>query len=789
VKSLLPFLSIDRKREIVGILLCTLGVLVLVSLATHRATDDLWFTDDLPQAIAPEVLLSNQGGVVGAAVSYMLLNLFGFAALFVPLWLGGKGWALLAHRSMASYLRSIWLIFLAVYILGVIFGMPGAGRGDPMYDPGSTLGGFVAHWTSLGLVTLFGSLGGIIVALGILAVVIAMLISWRPQTISWLHPSRWLTTLRSAATFLSDVGPSRRDKSSAAESDGPSMRERAAAFWEGVQVLFGTRELADAVEPQPRSTQRVRLVKPEPESVPSPAASYPEDELPLGMDEGPLPAIKPASAPRNRVDTTPIPAVTTGHYQFPSLSTLEAPAGLQHSVSRTELETTTTALQQTLETFGVGVDGPIRQFPGPVITRFEFKPAAGIKVNQVLGLADDLALALSAKRIRIIAPIPGKPAVGIEIPNREPQLVYLSEIINSDEFARPEWRLPLALGKTTSGQPYVADLARMPHLLIAGATGSGKSVCINAVITSLIYRLPPEFVRFLFIDPKMLELPVYDGIPHMERPVVTKAKQAEKMLVGAVGEMEDRYARLAQAGVRNIEDFNRKSTDDPLPYIVIVVDELADLMMSAESNRIETTIARLAQMARAVGIHLILATQRPSVDVITGVIKANFSSRIAFQVASKIDSRTIIDANGAEKLLGKGDMLFLLTGEPEPVRLHGALVTSQETEAIVEHLRNQSAEAAPIEHFAAADSEEETVTGTALEGYSDDPLFREAAEVVIKSKMGSVSLLQRRLGIGYQRAGRLVDQLERAGVVGPHDGSRAREVLVDLSFLETKVEA
>jgi S-DNA-T family DNA segregation ATPase FtsK/SpoIIIE len=485
VKSLLPFLSIDRKREIVGILLCTLGILVLVSLGTHRGSDDLWFIDDIPETLAPEELLSNQGGVVGAAVSYMLLNLFGFAALFVPLWLAGKGWALLAHRPMASYLRSIWLIFLGVYILGVVFGVPGAGRGDPLYDPGSTLGGFVAHWTSLGLVTLFGSVGGIIVALGILAVVIAMLISWRPETLTWLDPARWLAGLRSAAAFLSDVGPSRRSKNNVGESDGPGLRQRASAFWSGVQVLFGTRELADAAEPQQQSSRRVRLVKPEPSPVPVPAAQFPQDELPLDDEEVPLPAIRPANTPRKRVDVAGTPLVPSGNYQFPSLATLEAPAGLQHSVSRGELEATTVSLQQTLETFGVGVDGPIRQFPGPVITRFEFKPAAGIKVNQVLGLADDLALALSAKRIRIIAPIPGKPAVGIEIPNREPQMVYLSEIISSDEFARPEWRLPLALGKTTSGQPYVADLARMPHLLIAGATGSGKSVCINAVITSM----------------------------------------------------------------------------------------------------------------------------------------------------------------------------------------------------------------------------------------------------------------------------------------------------------------
>jgi S-DNA-T family DNA segregation ATPase FtsK/SpoIIIE len=783
MKSLLPFLSLDRKREIVGILLLTLGVLILVSLATHRTTDDLWFTDDIPESIAPEAVLANQGGVVGAAVAFVLLNLCGFWSLFVPLWLCGKGWALVSHRPLNTYLRSLWLAFLAVFILGVIFGIPQAGRDEPLYDPASTLGGFFAHWTARGLVTLFGTVGGVIVSVGILAVFLAMLISWRPRgLIEFERVGEWL---RSATARLKELmnplsGAPGPGKPGARERSGPGYRQRLARFWGGVRTIFGEVGANGREEPESErpARRRLQIVRSEPDAEPE----Y-EPELNADAPDESLPPLKPKRRPRRSVTSPP---AAEGEFEFPTIDLLASAPHNKAYVSRAEIQATTDALRETLETFGVTINGEISHFPGPVITRYEFKPAAGIKVNQVLALSDDLALALSAKRIRIIAPIPGKPAVGIEIPNREPQMVLLSEILTAPAYMDSSFRLPLALGKTTAGRPYVADLARMPHLLIAGATGSGKSVCINAVVTSLIYRLPPDRLRFLFIDPKRLELPVYDGVPYLERPVVTKPKQAEKILLGAVGEMEDRYGRLAGAGVRNIEDFNTRHPDEPLPYIVIVVDELADLMMSAESNRIETTIARLAQMARAVGIHLILATQRPSVDVITGVIKANFSSRIAFQVASKIDSRTIIDGNGAEKLLGNGDMLFSATGEPEPIRLHGAFVSSNETEALVAYLREQTREAEPIAAFVGADAPDEQVP-PGLDGYSDDPLFREAAEVVIKAKMGSVSLLQRRLGVGYQRAGRLVDQLERAGVVGPHDGSRAREVLVDMGFLEAKV--
>ncbi|MCX6827036.1 MAG: DNA translocase FtsK, partial [candidate division Zixibacteria bacterium] len=386
-----------------------------------------------------------------------------------------------------------------------------------------------------------------------------------------------------------------------------------------------------------------------------------------------------------------------------------------------------------------------------------------------------------AKRIRIVAPIPGKAAVGVEIPNQNAQMVYMKDIIGSDAYANSRLRLPLAMGKTISGKPFVADLSKMPHMLIAGATGSGKSVCINGLITSLLYRLHPRQLKFIFIDPKMLELSVYAGIPHLGRPVVTNPKRAERALADTVVEMENRYKKLAGQSVRNIEDFNtrQKNPDEMMPYIIVVVDELADMMMAASSPRIEMLITRLAQMARAVGIHLILATQRPSVDVITGLIKANFSARVAFQVASKIDSRTILDGNGAEKLLGNGDMLFLQPGQPEPVRIHGAFISSAETEQLVKFINDQF----PTKEIIEGEKEKPEIESEE-EVDLNDPLFIEAAETVIRHKQGSVSLLQRKLGIGYQRAARLIDKLEEAGVVSTYDGSKAREVLVDHSYLQ-----
>ncbi|MDT8341833.1 MAG: DNA translocase FtsK, partial [Longimicrobiales bacterium] len=454
---------------------------------------------------------------------------------------------------------------------------------------------------------------------------------------------------------------------------------------------------------------------------------------------------------------------------------------------------------------------------GPVVTQFEVVPAPGVKVNRIANLDADLALAMRAPSIRIVAPIPGKGAVGVEIPNPSPEIVHLREILEAPEYVRARGLLPLALGKDLRGKPYVADLGRMPHLLIAGATGAGKSVCINTIITSLVYRHTPETLRMLMIDPKMVELSAYADLPHLRHPVVTDPQDAAGVLKWAVLEMERRYQLLKENGARSLAEFNRKVQegvvlrrpyplgeegdpdrylygDGPLPFLVVVVDELADLMMQVQSE-VERPLAQLAQKARAIGIHLIVATQRPSVNVITGLIKANFPTRIAFRVASKTDSRTILDMNGAESLLGNGDMLFLPPGQSEPARIQGAFISTEDTERLLgwyrEVMEAREAgegdrypdEADILEELRAQEMEEAASAVDAMSGDWDE-LFRAAAEVCIQNQGGSTSLLQRRLSIGYGRAARIVDQLHEAGVLGPPDGSRPREVLVTLAELD-----
>jgi S-DNA-T family DNA segregation ATPase FtsK/SpoIIIE len=430
--------------------------------------------------------------------------------------------------------------------------------------------------------------------------------------------------------------------------------------------------------------------------------------------------------------------------------------------------------------------------PGPVVTTYELKPDAGIKLSRIVNLEDDLAMALRAETIRIDR-IPGKSTIGIEVPNSRREVITFRELAESDVFEESRSRLTMILGKTIDGAPYVADLARMPHLLIAGSTGSGKSVCLNAMITSVLYKARPEEVKLIMVDPKMLELGMYADIPHLLTPVVTNPKLAANALKWAVREMEERYACLAQCGVRNIEQYNawvEKNTRDgerpktregedhsPLPFVMIVIDELADLMMIAAGD-VEDSICRLAQMARAVGIHLILATQRPSVDVITGVIKANLPARIAMRVASKVDSRTILDSNGAEQLLGKGDMLFLPAGSSRLLRLHGPYLSETETEAICDYLRNQRTPTYDESVCEDPSSEKGERGGSE----KDDDLFEAAARLVVERGEASVSYLQRRLKVGYSRAARLVDMLEDDGIVGPSEGSKVRQVLVRADY-------
>jgi S-DNA-T family DNA segregation ATPase FtsK/SpoIIIE len=493
--------------------------------------------------------------------------------------------------------------------------------------------------------------------------------------------------------------------------------------------------------------------------------------------------------------TGPVPAEA-----FPALTVLGLPAQQEDLMNATDLNAEAELLVAKLKDFGI--EGRVTEIhPGPVVTTFEFEPAAGVKVNQIVSREDDLALALRAQRIRILAPIPGKGAVGVEIPNRRRRTVYLREVLSSSQYEVSDAALKVPLGVDVVGQPFVADLTRMPHVLVAGATGSGKSVCLNAIITGLLFQHEPRTLQLVLIDPKMLELSAYNGIPHLVMPVVTEAKRASRALRWGVSEMEKRYKLMATCGARNIAAYNEKiaagqvpsgpaspdgrpaSPPERLSYVVVVIDELADLMLTVPAE-IEEPIARLAQMARAVGIHLVLATQRPSVDVITGVIKANFPSRIAFQVASKIDSRTVLDMNGAENLLGHGDMLFTPAGKPEPYRIHGAYVSEEETARVVEFWRAKAAPGAtPPLATDASVVEVEEGEGEEGEDEFDDALIHEAARLVVTHQQGSTSLLQRRLKVGYSRAGRLMDQLESLGVVGPFQGSKARDVLVDERWL------
>jgi DNA segregation ATPase FtsK/SpoIIIE, S-DNA-T family len=457
-------------------------------------------------------------------------------------------------------------------------------------------------------------------------------------------------------------------------------------------------------------------------------------------------------------------------YQLPPTSLLDAVEKREMKIDKESLQVNARILEKKLQDYGV--DGRVTEVhPGPVITMYEFEPAPGIKVSRISNLADDLAMALTAVSIRIIAPIPGKAVVGIEVPNKVRQTVYLRDIIESGPFASSRSYLTLALGKTIAGEPFVAELTKMPHLLVAGSTGSGKSVSLNSMICSILFKARPQDVKLLMIDLKMLELSFYEGIPHLLLPVVTNARNAKTALRWAIDEMERRYTVMAEKGVRSIEKYNQKTKEDEvaLPYIVVVIDELADLMM-VSSREVEEYIARLAQMARASGIHLILATQRPSVDVLTGIIKANFPARISFQVSSKVDSRTILDANGAESLLGYGDMLFLAPGIGRLQRIHGPFVSEGEIRRIVEFLKGQGA---PTYHPEILEEKEEQEEGENLE----DEKYQEAADFVLEKGEASISMVQRRFRIGYNRAARIVERMEREGLVGPSTGVKPREVL------------
>ncbi len=492
----------------------------------------------------------------------------------------------------------------------------------------------------------------------------------------------------------------------------------------------------------------------------------------------------PQILPPGKITGTPISRQTQPNelFQLPSLMLLHKPLKVKNARLNKDLADNVKILEDTLDSFGVKVK-VTHVSQGPAITRYEAQPAPGVKVSKITNLADDIALGLAASDVRIEAPVPGKSVVGIEVPNKEISTVHFREVLESQEFENSNSKLSLALGKDITGMPIIADLSKMPHLLIAGATGSGKSVCVNTLINSILFKSRPDEVKFLLVDPKMVELTNYNGIPHLLAPVVTDPKKAAGALKWIVTEMETRYELFAAAGVRDIVRFNflrqqeKKEDKPPLPYVVVIIDELADLMMVAPAD-VEDAICRLAQMARAAGIHLIVATQRPSVDVITGLIKANIPSRIAFAVSSQIDSRTIIDMNGAEKLLGRGDMLFYPMGASKPVRVQGCYLADKEVENVTKFLQTQAKpEYQEIPNVISEPVKQEE---------AEDELFYQAAQLFIESGNASVSYLQRRLRIGYTRAARIVDILEEKGVVGGYEGSKPREVLMTRGQFEQK---
>ena len=754
-----------KGAQAAGVLLFGLGAFLIMSLVSHSALD-------YPNSSRSVAEGFNWGGRIGAYISYGGFAAMGLAAYVWPLLAFFWGWNRLRHQPpLPMAYRSLGLLGMAA-LFSVATGLPS-------YSPHTAfkLGGvFGSQISLLVLIPYLGRLGAAVLlgALFVAALVLTTDLNLRPigQALAWVvravrravlrvwrQPGLWWAAWRERRA----VRAAERAVARAAK------REESA---EDIEPEEDEEEVVVAEVEAPPEVNRLPEIEP---IVNEPAVVEPQVEQPVPKAT--------AKAPSPKVETAVSRKKSSGRYKAPPIKLLdEVPAGNEAIDKETLLENAK-VLEEAMANFDVA--GKIVEVsPGPVVTRYEIEPAAGVKVNRISALSDDLARVMSAKGIRIQAPVPGKSVVGVEIANQQREIVYLREILEDRIFRRTDAKLTMALGKTISGEPYAADLAKMPHLLIAGATGAGKSVCLNSLICSILFKATPDEVRFLMVDPKVVELTMYDDIPHLLVPVITEPKKASEALKWAVAEMEARYQKLAKLGVRNLSDYNDKlvrvnaeaakdgvEPEKPMPYIVVVVDEFADLMLTAPAD-VETSIMSLAQKSRAVGIHIILATQRPSVNVITGVIKANFPSRIAFQVASKTDSRTILDLNGAERLLGMGDMLFLPGGQGEPIRVHGAWISGEETERLVEALKESGYQAEEVAVF-------EEHADINVDSDDRDDLFDEAVRLVCEHQQASTSFLQRRMKVGYSRAARLMDELENANIVGPAEGAKPRQILVE----------
>ena len=740
-------------REGALFILGTLAIYLLVSLASYLPSDPGWSYAGTGSEI------NNAGGVVGALIADILFYLFGYLAYLLPVMVAYSGW--LIYRGLTPS-GDIDLHVLAVRWSGFLLTV-GAGCGLATLEsgPGATFlpegpGGVLGNIIGNGLADLFSPVGAtlFLLALFLTGVTLFTGMSWfTVMDFIGKHTLVFADYVYERAGELPDYLASRR-----------AVKER---------------EVAVKASQERTAKRKPPRIEPVIKKVQKSEREERERQVPL-------------------FDPPP-------NTELPPLSLLDEPRPSEEGYSEAALEAMSRLVEMKLLDFNIEVE-VVEVHPGPVITRFELDLGAGVKVSQISNLAKDIARALSTISVRVVEIIPGKSLIGLEIPNEHREIVSLSEILNSTEYDGSVSPLTLALGKDISGLPIVADLARMPHLLVAGTTGSGKSVAINAMVLSLLYKTLPKDVRMIMIDPKMLELSVYEGIPHLLTPVVTDMKEAANALRWCVAEMERRYKLMAALGVRNIANYNRKVKEaedagepipDPLfnpeevldgvetpmlqqlPYIVIVIDELADMMLVV-GKKVEELIARLAQKARAAGVHLILATQRPSVDVITGLIKANIPTRIAFQVSSKIDSRTILDQMGAEQLLGHGDMLYMPPGTSIPVRVHGAFVSDQEVHKVAGHLKGRS-EPDYMTEILEVSSEPVPGLSPAAGGGGDDtesdPLYDQAVALVTETRKASISGVQRRLKIGYNRAARMIEHMEETGIVGPLESNGSREVL------------
>ena len=774
-----------RVSEVVGVALFASALIWLIALASYDPGDPVWFFSTGSDAPA------NFVGRVGAFLAELSFQLFGYGSYLLPAIVVVAGWHYFWCRDInAIYTKAFGAALVlsgTSAFMSLVLGRVDVG--DRPFRAGGYLGEFLAGILS----DYFSRTGSIIVILTLLFV--AVILSTQVSL------GRLFSAIFAAVSSGARFG-------SASVRQWIEERRRAQQRRDVI-----AKHVKKGTAPEVLKAAAERAAKPEPAPPrmrPAGRSTPPEDDeddevedeaparRPAAMSRVTPPVVQkrpklPIAPPLPLAEAEPLrgPAERRmSGYTLPPSSLLDPPKA-ERKIDERELMEAARLLEEKCREFSV--EGAVVQIhPGPVVTTFEFKPDAGVKYSKVTGLADDLCLAMQAESV-LIERIPGKSTVGIQIPNPNREPISLRELLESDTYQRSASKLTLALGKTIHGEPYMADLATMPHLLIAGSTGTGKSVGLNSMLTSILYRATPDDVRMIMIDPKRLELGMYEEIPHLMTPVVVDPKKASNALRWAVREMEERYKTLAAFGVRNIEQYNRNVRQHieskevpegltemprPLPFIVVVVDELADLMMVA-GNEVEESIARLAQMARAVGIHLILATQRPSVDVITGLIKANLPSRISFRVASKIDSRTILDGNGAEQLLGKGDMLLLPPASSQKVRLHGPYISEQESARLASFLRKQGKPT--YDESITADDKK---TGPEGVEFEKDDLYDEAARIVVESGQVSISYLQRKLRIGFSRAARLVDMMEAEGLISPATGGKPREVLVGRDYFE-----